>query len=141
MNTAISAIVIIGLKLPDPVTLIGLVFACGLFPIVGNLASNIVLIAVALASDGAWAAVICLGLLVGIHKLEYFLNSRIIGEIVKLPMVVTLGALIFAEVMLGIVGLILAAPLLLFIRYELDRVPGLSPDHPDAAALLFDTAA
>jgi predicted PurR-regulated permease PerM len=64
--------------------------------------------------------------LVGIHKLEYFLNSKIIGDIVHLPMVMTLLSLIVCEVLLGLVGLILAVPLVLYLRHELEYIPGLS---------------
>jgi predicted PurR-regulated permease PerM len=39
---------------------------------------------------------------------------------------VTLAALIVSEVLLGIIGLILAIPLLLYVRSELESVPGLA---------------
>lgn len=136
INTAISALVILLLNLPHPVLLISIVFVCGLFPVVGNLVSNSVLVITAFVSIGVWASLICLALLVGIHKLEYFLNSRIIGGIVRLPMTVTLGALIISEVLLGIPGLILAIPLTLFLRCELENIPGYPqgppPVHEDA---------
>ena len=126
VNTVISAIAIVALNLPNPVLLIALVFFCGLFPVVGNLISNTVLTITAFISIGLLGAGICLILLVGIHKLEYFLNSKIISEIVNLPMIITLSALIVSEVLLGIVGLILAIPLVLFIRHELEHIPGIS---------------
>jgi predicted PurR-regulated permease PerM len=44
---------------------------------------------------------------------------------VNLPMVVTLTSLIVCEVLLGIVGLILAIPLVLYLRYELEHIPGI----------------
>jgi predicted PurR-regulated permease PerM len=125
INTAISSIVVVGLGLPHKALLIVVIFLCGLFPVVGNLASNTILTISALVNVGMLGAAICLGLLVGIHKLEYFLNSRIIGEIVNLPMAVTLTALIVAEVTLGVSGLLLAIPLTLFLRHELDQIPGL----------------
>ena len=126
INTAISAIVIFGLGLPQPVLLMVTVFTCGLFPIIGNLASNTILTLTALVNVGLFGAAVCLGLLVGIHKLEYFLNSKIIGDIVHLPMVITLLSLIVCEVLLGLVGLILAVPLVLYLRHELEFIPGLS---------------
>jgi len=130
VNTFISATVILLLGLPYPATLIAIVFLCGLFPVVGNIASNTILTLVALTNVGIWAAIVCLGLLVGIHKLEYFLNSKIIGEIVKLPMFVTLTSLVVFELLLGIVGLILAIPLTLFIRHELETIRGIPEDEP-----------
>ncbi len=124
INTVISSIAIVGLGLPHPFLMIFIVFFCGLFPVIGNLISNTVLIFNAFVSIGLWGAGVCLILLISIHKLEYFLNSRIIGGIVRLPMAVSLAALIFCEVMLGIPGLILAIPLVLFVRHEFEHIPG-----------------
>ena len=123
INTAISSVAIFGLGLPHPFLMLFIVFFCGLFPVVGNLISNSALIINAFVSIGLWGAGICLILLISIHKLEYFLNSRIIGGIVRLPMAVSLAALIFCEVILGIPGLILAIPLLLFFRHEFEHIP------------------
>ena len=128
INTVISSVIIILLGLPHPVLLISVVFFFGLFPVVGNIASNTVVTLTAFLSNGMLAAAICLGLMIGIHKLEYFLNSRIIGEIVHLPMVITLTALVVCEVLLGIIGLMLAIPLVLYTRHELEHVPGLNSD-------------
>ncbi|MDP8254528.1 MAG: AI-2E family transporter [Candidatus Alcyoniella australis] len=125
INTLISAVVIVILGLPYPTALILTVFFLGLFPVVGNIVSNTLLTLVALASVGLWGAAVCLCLLVGIHKLEYFLNSKIIGEIVKLPMFVTLTSLVVFELVLGIPGLILAIPLTLTIRHEFEDISGL----------------
>jgi len=124
INATITAVVIVALGLPRPVGLVLMVFTCGLLPIVGNLISNSILTAVALVSVGPFGAGVCLGMLVGVHKLEYFLNSRIIGEIVKLPMVVTLMAFILCEVLLGPIGMILAIPLVLYLRDDLESIPG-----------------
>lgn len=132
INTAISSLVIIGLGLHHPHLMISIVFLCGLFPIVGNLVSNTILVITAFVADGLWGAGICLALLVFIHKLEYFLNSRIIGGIVRLPMTISLASLVFFEVLLGIPGLILAIPLTLFVRHELEHVPGFPQDPPGA---------
>ncbi len=125
INTAISSVIVFWLHLPSPLLLIGLIFFCGLFPVVGNLVSNTILTAIAFVSIGVWAAGVCLALLIVIHKLEYFLNSKIISGIVNLPMVVSLTSLVICEVLLGLVGLMLAIPLLLFLRYELEHIPGL----------------
>jgi predicted PurR-regulated permease PerM len=122
INTLISLIVIFGLPLSHQFLMVFVVFFCGLFPVVGNLMSNCVLTINAFAVSGMLGTVICLIMLIGVHKLEYFLNSRIIGGIVHLPMAVSLGALVFGEVLLGIPGLILAMPLVLFARHELENI-------------------
>lgn len=124
INTAVSGIIVFGLHLPSPLLLIGLIFFCGLFPVVGNLVSNTILTIIAFISIGLWAAGVCLILLIVIHKLEYFLNSKIISAIVNLPMVVSLTSLVIGEVLLGLIGLMLAIPMLLFLRHELEHIPG-----------------
>lgn len=134
INTAISSVAIVALGLPHPFLMIFIVFFCGLFPVVGNLISNGVLLINAFVSIGLWGSGVCLFLLVSIHKLEYFLNSRIIGGIVRLPMAVSLAALIFCEVILGIPGLILAIPIVLFLRHEFEHIPGLAGRFLDRSA-------
>jgi len=129
INTLISSIVIIGLRMPHPILLIFTVFFCGLLPIIGNIISNTIVTITAIISIGFWAGGICLVLLVGIHKLEYFLNSKIIGDIVHLPMVITLTSLVVCDVLFGILGLILAIPLVLWIRHELENIPGVVLEH------------
>ncbi|MGO9553777.1 MAG: AI-2E family transporter [Syntrophobacteraceae bacterium] len=126
INTLISSVVIFGLHLRHPFLMIFVVLFCGLFPVVGNLMSNSVLTINAFVATGMVGTLICLVLLVGVHKLEYILNSKIIGGIVHLPIAVSLGALIFCEVLLGIPGLILAIPLALFVRHEFEHIRGLS---------------
>jgi predicted PurR-regulated permease PerM len=134
INTAISSVVIFALDLRHPFLMIFVVFFCGLFPVVGNLMSNSVLTINAFVATGTWGTIICLILLIGIHKLEYILNSRIIGGIVHLPMAISLGALIFSEVLLGISGLILAIPLVLFVRHEFEHIRGPAPGAYSEAA-------
>lgn len=131
INTVISSVVILALGLPHALTMIFIVFFCGIFPVVGNLVSNSVLVINAFVSIGPWGAGVCLILLISVHKLEYFLNSRIIGGIVRLPMTVSLAALIFCEVLLGIPGLILAIPMALFARHELEHIPAFAKGSPE----------
>ncbi|MGA2402330.1 MAG: AI-2E family transporter [Syntrophobacteraceae bacterium] len=133
INTMISTVVIFALDLHHPFLMIFVVFFCGLFPVVGNLMSNSVLTINAFVSTGMWGTVACLIMLVGIHKLEYILNSRVIGGIVHLPMAVSLGSLIFCEVLLGIPGLILAIPLALFVRHEFEHIRGFPGSLPEEA--------
>jgi len=57
-------------------------FVAGLLPVIGNLISNTVIVIVSL-SHSANTAVASLAYLVAIHKLEYFLNARIIGSQIR----------------------------------------------------------
>jgi len=120
INTALTGVLIYFLDIPHKITLLFVVFACGLIPVVGNLISNTILTITALVSVSIFSAVACLIMLVVIHKLEYFLNSKIIGSIIHLPMAVTLIALLVGEAFLGVMGLILALPLAMTIKGELE---------------------
>ena len=57
--------------------------------------------------------------LVVIHKLEYLLNSKIIGDRIRNPVWLTLIALILGERLMGIPGLILAPVVLNYLRVEM----------------------
>ena len=58
-----------------------------------------------------------------IHKLEYFLNSKIIGSKIHTSIWLTLLALIIGERIMGITGMVLAPVLLHYIRIEASKIP------------------
>lgn len=60
--------------------------------------------------------------LVVIHKLEYFLNNKIIGERIRNPVWLTLIALVIGERLMGIPGLIPAPVVLNYLRVEMLKV-------------------
>ena len=120
INAIITLVIVLILDLPHKISLVCLIFICGLMPIIGNIISNTILSVTALFSRGLAAFAICLIFLVIIHKLEYFLNSKIIGSIVNLPMFVTLLSLLLGQALLGVWGIIIAIPVVLFIKRELE---------------------
>lgn len=117
INTGLTAIFITAVSMPYAIMLVVLTFLCGLLPIVGNLMSNVVIVAIGFSISphmGMWALLF----LVILHKLEYFLNSKIIGEQIKNPVWLTLIGLIVGEKILGIAGMILAPVLLYYLKCE-----------------------
>jgi predicted PurR-regulated permease PerM len=122
INTVLTAIfaAILGLKYFP--LIVGLTFLCGLLPIVGNLISNSIIVGIAFTSS-AKAAIAALVFLVLLHKLEYFLNSKIIGHRIKNPMWLTLLALVVGERFMGIPGMILAPVVLDYVKVEASRLP------------------
>jgi len=60
--------------------------------------------------------------LIVIHKLEYFLNSKIIGERIRNPVWLTLIALVIGERLMGIPGLVLAPVVLNYVRLEMLKI-------------------
>jgi predicted PurR-regulated permease PerM len=118
INTVLTAIFVLAVHLPHAPLLIAVTFLCGLVPIVGNLVSNTVIVFVALTVS-LKMAISALVFLVLIHKLEYFLNSKIIGDRIRNPVWLTLIALIIGERLMGIPGLILAPVVLNYLRVEM----------------------
>ena len=97
-----------------------LTFVCGMLPIIGNIISNSIIVGLAFTVSPK-LAIIGLVFLVAIHKLEYFLNSKIIGNRIRHPMWLMLLALFIGERLLGIPGIILAPVVLCFIKSEMTK--------------------
>lgn len=129
INSLLTAIFVYTVGLRYGSLVIILTFVCGLMPIVGNLVSNTIIIGIAFTmspSLAGWAFVF----LVVIHKLEYFLNSRIVGSRIDHPMWLTLLALIIGERLMGLSGIILAPVVLSFLKVEMKKI-SLDGDEAD----------
>lgn len=128
INTALTAIFLIWNGYPFAPVLIMLTFLFGLLPIVGNLMSNTLIVGVGFTLSPRMALAALL-FLVAIHKLEYFLNSKIIGDRIRTPMWLMLIGLVVGEKLMGIPGMILAPVVLHYIKVEAskDKVAGAAP--------------
>ena len=120
INTALTSVFLIWNGFPYTTVIIVLTFLCGLLPIIGNLMSNTLIIGVGFTISPKMAF-IALIFLVVIHKLEYFLNSKVIGDRIKNPMWLTLIGLVLGEKLMGIPGMILAPVVLHYIKVEASR--------------------
>lgn len=120
INACVTAVFLFSADIPFATFLTLTTFVCGLVPIVGNILSNTLITAAALTISEKHA-VFALAFLVVIHKAEYFLNSRIVGASIEIPMWATLIGLLVGEVLMGVTGVILAPTLLYYIRAELVR--------------------
>jgi predicted PurR-regulated permease PerM len=115
INTAFTAIYLavvlpmFGVHLPLTKTMIVVTFLAGLLPVIGNLISNSIIFIVSLAHSPA-VAISSLGFLVVIHKLEYFLNARIVGAQISAKAWELLTAMLVMESAFGLPGLV-AAPI------------------------------
>ena len=115
VNTVLTAIYLVGVlpmlgvQLPLAKTLIAVTFLCGLLPVIGNLISNTVIVVVSLSVSFV-VAIGSLAFLIVIHKLEYFLNARIVGGEIKASAWEILCAMIVFEAAFGLQGLV-AAPI------------------------------
>lgn len=107
-----------GVHMPLAKSLVVLTFFAGLLPIVGNLMSNTILTVVALTISLQVAAA-CLVFLVVIHKLEYFLNAKIIGTQIKAKAWELLIAMLVMEAVFGLPGVVAAPIYYAYLKLEL----------------------
>jgi predicted PurR-regulated permease PerM len=121
INTFFTCIFALAIRLPHAPLAIALTFLCGLLPIVGNLVSNTIIVFLAFTIS-LKMAVVALIFLIVIHKLEYFLNSKIIGGRIRNPIWLTLIALIIGEKLMGIPGMVLAPVVLNYLRVEMSNI-------------------
>jgi predicted PurR-regulated permease PerM len=112
------ALPLLGVDLPLVKTMVIITFVVGLMPVIGNLISNTIIVIVSL-SHSLVIAVASLAYLVAIHKLEYFLNARIIGGRIHAQAWELLLAMLMMEAAFGIPGLI-AGPM--YYAYAKDEL-------------------
>ena len=124
INTAITGVYLaivlplLGIHLPYAKTLMLVTFICGLIPVVGNLISNTVIVLVSL-SQSTMLALTSLVFLIVIHKLEYFLNARIVGTRIRARPWELLVAMLVMEAAFGAAGLVAAPIYYAYLKDEL----------------------
>lgn len=124
INAALTALYLVvvlpllGIQLPLVKTMIVVTFLAGLIPVIGNLISNVVIVIVSL-SVSPYVAIGSLVYLVAIHKLEYFLNARLVGSQIQARAWELLIAMLLMEAAFGIAGLIAAPIYFAYLKDEL----------------------
>lgn len=124
LNTLFTAIYLLlvlhlfDVHLPLSKTLILVTFVVGLLPVLGNLVSNTMIVVVSL-SVSLEVASASLAYLVVIHKLEYFLNARIVGGRIHARAWELLLAMLLMESAFGISGLVAAPIYYAYLKDEL----------------------
>lgn len=115
------ALPLFGIQLPQIKTLLIITWIAGLIPIIGNLISNTVIVAVSIGYS-LQVAIASLVFLVVIHKLGYFLNARIIGSQIRARAWELLIAMLVMETAFGIGGIIAAPIFYAYFKEELARL-------------------
>ena len=124
LNTLLTALYLaatlplFGVHLPLTKTLIVVTFLAGLLPVIGNLISNTVIFVVSLAHS-PMTALASLGFLIVVHKLEYFLNARIVGAQIRASAWELLLAMLVMESAFGLAGLVAAPIVYAWLKDEL----------------------
>ena len=109
---------LLGVHLPLVKTMIAVTFIAGLVPVFGNLVSNVVVVIVSL-SVSPFVALGSLVYLIAIHKLEYFLNARLVGTRIEARAWELLLAMLLMEAAFGVAGLIAAPIYYAYLKDEL----------------------
>lgn len=109
-----------GNALPFTKTMILITFIVGLIPVLGNLISNTIITVIAL-SVSLWVAISALIFLILIHKVEYFLNAKIIGGKIQAKAWELLVAMLLMEALFGLPGVIAAPIYYAYLKEELRK--------------------
>jgi predicted PurR-regulated permease PerM len=109
---------IFGVHLPLVKTMVAITFVTGLLPVIGNVISNTIIVVVSMSQSLSVAGV-SFAYLVIIHKLEYFLNARIIGSRINSHAWELLIAMLVMEAAFGVTGVIAAPIYYAYIKSEL----------------------
>jgi predicted PurR-regulated permease PerM len=121
INTVLTTAFALAVHLPYTLVIVGMTFLCGLLPVIGNLISNSIVLGIGFTVSPKMA-LIALIFLVVVHKLEYFLNGKIVGDRIHNPLWLTLLALVLGERLMGIPGMILAPVVLSYVKLEASAI-------------------
>lgn len=109
---------IFDINLPFQHTIIVLTFLFGLLPVIGNLISNTIIVVLSLGVS-IKVAVASLIFLIVIHKLEYFLNAKIIGSHTKTKTWEILIVLFVFEHLYGVPGMVVGTVFYTYVKKEM----------------------
>jgi predicted PurR-regulated permease PerM len=134
VNAIITLPILIALRLPKIPTLMLMVFAFGLVPVVGNFLSGIVLGILSYLKSGWLGVGIFLVSTFVLHKVEsYYLNPRLTSKHVKLPSLMLVTSLIVWEHLLGMPGIFISFPVLYVTLRVRDLFRTVEPPPPSPA--------
>jgi predicted PurR-regulated permease PerM len=124
LNTVLTGLYLVvlvpwmGIQLPLAKTMVIVTFITGLLPVIGNLISNTVIVVMSLSVSAA-LAIGSLLFLVVIHKLEYFVNARVMGGQIRARAWEILLAMLVMDAIFGIPGVIAAPIYYAYLKNEL----------------------
>jgi len=126
LNTVLTSIYLVvvlpsfGVHLPLTKTMIVVTFVVGLLPVIGNLISNTIISIISL-SLSFYVMLASLAFLVIIHKLEYFINAKIVGTQIHARAWEILISMLLMEAAFGVPGVIAAPVFYAYLKAELGR--------------------
>lgn len=115
INSVLSLIGLMILGFPEPIALGFMIFVFSLIPVLGVTISLIPLCLIAFKIGGINKIIAVLILIAILHALEsYVINPKLMSDKAHLPIFITFLALIIGEHLLGVWGLLISIPLLMF---------------------------
>jgi predicted PurR-regulated permease PerM len=131
-----TGLAIMGVPLALP--LASLVFLGAFIPLVGAVITGFLAVIVALIAKGVIYALITLGLIIAVQQLEgHVLQPLVMGRAVSIHPLAIVLVIAGGGVLAGIVGALLAVPVLAFLNSAIRVLTAPDPDA-EAAALEFD---
>jgi predicted PurR-regulated permease PerM len=142
VNGVLTLIGLLLLRLPFAFALAFLATILYVVPIFGTILSSIPIVLVALTAGGITTGLLALGWIGVIHALEaYLLNPKIMGDASKIHPVLIVLALVVGERSAGIVGALLAVPVMSivvavfrFLHRKQDELDARAAAQPDRSA-------
>lgn len=122
INTAVTAVFLLAVGMPYLLFLTLATFIFGIIPILGNIATNTIIVCTALTISPR-LAVFALLFLVLSHKAQYILSGKIMGAYIDSPVWVILLGLLIGEAVIGLPGMLLAPAIIHYLREEMQAIP------------------
>jgi len=134
LNTLLTALGMYLLGIQPVGLLSTVVFFCGLIPVLGTFISSAPIVLVAVNTVGPNHALWAIVMIIIVHTIEtYILNPRIVAAMFKLSPLVTLMILYVGHKLFGLWGMVLGAPVSVFVlRYVILGVDLESTDKKPA---------
>lgn len=134
IDSIIIGIGLAALGVPLVLPLVVIIFLGAFIPIVGSFVAGFLAVLVALTTQGWVNALIVLAILVFVMAFEgHILQPFVLGNAVKIHPVAVILAIALGIMLAGIVGGILAVPLVAFLDTALRWYPGRpAPAHPES---------
>lgn len=139
VNGALTLVGLLVLKVKFAYALAFLATLLYVVPFFGTFISSVPIVLLALGSGGPTRALLALGWILAIHALEsYVLNPKIMGDAARIHPVLIVLALVVGERSAGIVGALLAVPVMSvfvavfrFLHRKLDELDARAAGQPD----------
>jgi len=134
INTLLTLIGLLLLKIPLVAMLSVIVFVCSFIPVLGVFISTTPIVLVALNAGGPGLSLAAIGLVIVIHLVEaYVLNPIIYGRHMRLNPVLTLIILYVGYHAFGLWGMLLGVPVARYFTHDVLGVPFRERNRPVSA--------